>query len=78
MKNQYTYDDGGVFGTFTGDLRFGDLEGVERFEFFSTSSKNDQSALQSKSVGKNRKNKTFFFKNQKKYSKSWKKTKQKF
>lgn len=52
MKNQFTYDDGGVFGTFTGGLRFGDLEGVERFEFFSTSSKNDQSALRSESVGK--------------------------
>lgn len=30
---------------FTGDLRLGDFEGVEWLEFFSTSSKNDQSAL---------------------------------
>lgn len=40
-----TYDVGGVFGTFTGAFCLGDLDGVERFEFFSTSSKNDQSAL---------------------------------
>lgn len=41
----YTYDGGGVFGKRTGDLILGDLEGVERTEFFSTSSKNDHSAL---------------------------------
>lgn len=48
MKRKYykfTYDNGGVFDTFTVDLFLGDFEGVEQFEFFSTSSKNDQRAL---------------------------------
>lgn len=43
--NKLTYEDGGVFGTFTGGLCLDGLEGVEWFEFFSTSSKNDQRAL---------------------------------
>lgn len=40
-----TYDEVGVFEAFSIGICLGILEGVERFEFFSTSSKNDHNAL---------------------------------
>lgn len=40
-----TYDEDGVFEAFSTDFCLGNLEGVERFEFFSISSKNDHNAL---------------------------------
>jgi hypothetical protein len=62
VRRVSTYDDGGVLGKFTGNFCLGNLEGVERLEFFSTSSKNDHRALRKNPIKKQNK-KLIVFKN---------------